>query len=118
MSVLLYERKLHADFDATDQSWLSLGVRPMYFINENLRLVTELGHDRVVNHGNRTDGGLTKATFAVELAQAKGFWERPVLRFYGTYATWSDSFIGQVGGNLYANRKYGWNAGVQIESWW
>lgn len=79
MSVLLYERKLHADFDATDQSWLSLGVRPMYFINENLRLVTELGHDRVVNHGNRTDGGLTKATFAVELAQAKGFWERPSL---------------------------------------
>ena len=118
MSALIYERKLHSAFDGVDQTWISLGVRPMYFINENWRLVGELGHDRIENHAVTTHGGLTKVTLAVELAQAKGFWKRPVLRFFGTYATWSSSFMGQVGGLPYANQTQGWNAGIQVESWW
>lgn len=118
MSIFLYERKLHAAFDATDQSWFSLGVRPVYFINNTFRFVTELGHDRIEDHATSTNGGLTKATFAIEVAQAKGFWERPVLRFYGTYATWSESFKGQVGGATFTDRTTGWNAGIQIEGWW
>lgn len=118
MSVLIYERKLHNAFDGTDQTWVSLGVRPMYFINNNWRLVSEFGHDRVHDHANATHGGLTKGTIALELAQAKGFWERPVLRFYGTYAKWSNNFKGGVGGSTFADNTSGWNAGVQIETWW
>jgi len=118
MSVLIYERKMHAAFDGTDQTWISAGVRPMYFFNDNWRAVAEFGHDRVRNHLTSTQGALNKATIALELAKARGFWERPVLRLYGTHAGWSESFRGQVGGSTFANKTSGWNAGIQIEHWW
>ncbi len=118
MSALVYERKMHAAFDGTDQTWLSLGIRPVYFINTKWRLATEFGHDRVTNHASSTHGGLSKATLAIELARKKGFWERPVLRIYGTYAKWSESFKGQIGGTPFASKTAGWNAGIQIEQWW
>lgn len=118
MSILLYERKAHKSFDGIDQNWISIGARPMYFINNHWRVAAEFGHDRIYDHTQGTQGGVTKGTVALELAQKKGFWERPVLRLFTTYAIWPNSLRGRVGGTPFASRGSGWNAGFQLESWW
>jgi maltoporin len=118
MASIVFEDKDFAEFDGTDQRWLSLGLRPMWFVHKNVRLVGELGHDRVNDELTDTDGGLTKLTMAVEFARKQGFWERPVLRLFGTYAWWSDEWQGQVGGTTYADDTEGWSVGLQVEHWW
>lgn len=118
MSAFIYERKRHKSFDQTDQSWLSFGIRPVYFLNDHWRLLGEVGYDQVTDFTNSSTGDLIKGTVAIELAKERGFWKRPVLRAFTTYARWSDSFRGKVGGDAYADKTSGWNVGVQIESWW
>ena len=36
----------------------------------------------------------------------------------GTYAYWTDDFVGQVGGNDYLNENDGLTYGMQMEVWW
>ncbi|CAA6806512.1 MAG: Maltoporin (maltose/maltodextrin high-affinity receptor, phage lambda receptor protein) [uncultured Thiotrichaceae bacterium] len=118
MTSVVYEDIDSRDFDGTDQTWLSLGARPMWFVNKNFRVPLELGFDTVKDNANGTDGSVVKATLAAELALDRGFWERPVLRAYTTHAKWSDDFKGQVGGETYANDTSGWTVGLQAETWW
>ncbi len=103
MTAFVYEDKDSKDFDGTDQTWISLGVRPMWFVNKNFRIPFELGWDRVEDNATDTNGSLVKATLAAEFALDRGFWERPVLRLFATHANWSDEFEGQIGGETYAN---------------
>lgn len=117
MSAFVYEEKNFSRFDNTDQSWLSLGLRPMWYVNNNLRLVAELGYDRVDDKFTGIEGKLTKLSMAVEFASKKGFWELPVFRLFATYGWWSDEWRGQVGGVAYTDRTEGWNVGLQIEHW-
>ncbi|SEH08913.1 maltoporin [Candidatus Venteria ishoeyi] len=114
----VYERREHREFDGTDQTWISFGARPMWFVSKHFRLLLEAGYDRVTDHSKDIQGSVRKFTLAGELAHQAGFWQRPVLRIYGTYATWSESFRGQVGGESYATDTEGWNLGVQAETWW
>jgi len=118
MTGLLYEKKDHVEFDGIDQTWLSFGVRPAWFLTKHFRMLGEFGYDRVKNHATGMDGSLRKFTLAGELAKKRGFWERPVIRAYATYAQWSEEFRGQIGGETYADDTSGWSAGIQIESWW
>ena len=46
------------------------------------------------------------------------FWARPELRVFFTFAKWSESIKGQVGGDAFKNQTYGATSGVQFESWW
>jgi maltoporin len=117
MASLVYEKKDHLEFDGTDQTWFSLGVRPVWFLTENFRVLTELGYDRVEDKTTGIDGSLEKITLAAELARERTFWTRPVLRGYATFAQWSDEFRGQIGGEAYANDTSGWRVGIQIEGW-
>jgi maltoporin len=118
MTGLVYEKKEHFKFDGIDQTWLSFGIRPVKFITKHFRILGELGYDWVDNHATGTHGSLRKLTLAGELAEKRGFWVRPVIRAYATYAQWSDEFRGQIGGETYANNTSGWSAGIQVESWW
>ena len=118
MIMCLYENKDHFTFDGTKQTWLSLGVRPMEFLTNHVRLLAKLGYYKINNNYFNLDGSLRKLTLAGELAEKGGFWQRPLIRAYATYAQWSDGFRGQVGGDTYADDTSGWSAGVQIESWW
>jgi len=118
MTGLLYEKKDHVEFDGTDQTWLSFGVRPVWFLSKHFRVLGELGYDRIENHATGMNGSLRKFTLAGELAEKRGFWVRPVIRAYATYAQWSDEFRGQIGGETHADETSGWRAGIQIESWW
>jgi maltoporin len=116
---VVYEDKKSVEFDGKTQTWFSVGARPYYYFNEHFRMALEAGNDRVSDRAaSGAAGSLMKVTIAPELALARGFWSRPVIRFFGTYAAWSEEFKGLVGGAVYANATSGWSVGSQIETWW
>ena len=73
--------------------------------------------DYVNNHPGRA-GNLYKLTIAPEVQLGPTFFSRPVIRFFATYAHWSQEFVGRVGGQDYLNSNEGWTFGAQMESWW
>ncbi|WP_373073446.1 carbohydrate porin [Sulfurimonas sp.] len=118
MSNFVYERKDDTQLTNTKQEWTSFGLRPYWFFHKNSRVVLEGGYDNVKNLVTDKNYSLTKLTSALEFAFDKGIWERPVVRIYYTYADWSDSSVGLVGGDYYINKNNGYNTGIQIEYWW
>ena len=110
-----------------DQDWISVGVRPVYALTEEFKLVAEVGHDQIdAEAGTRK---LTKFTIAPTWSPAgPGFWARPEFRLYYTYAQWNDA--AQEAANLMAagsalsetgafgTAQHGSNFGVQVEYWW
>ncbi len=106
------------------QTWTSVGVRPVYALQEHVKLQLDIGHDRI----SPADGGpaqeLTKITFAPTLSKGKDFWSRPELRLFITYAKWNKaaqaaarpgsplSSIGVFGGST-----DGVSFGVHFETW-
>ncbi|WP_018692859.1 carbohydrate porin [Algicola sagamiensis] len=102
-------------------SWYSTGIRPVYYFNEHVSFATELGYDHVKDEIEDRSGGLTKLTFAVQVAKGKGYYTRPVLRAFVTTASWSDEFKGMIGTNVdapYGDDTSGTTLGIQVESWW
>ena len=113
--------------DGGNQEWLSLGGRPAYAISEQFKLVTELGHDQVkAADGTRK---LSKFTFAPTWSpKGPGFWTRPEVRLYYTYASWNaaaqraaneldaGSALSDTG--AFGTARHGSNAGLQVEYWW
>lgn len=113
--------------DGGNQEWLSLGVRPTYAISEQFKLVTELGHDQVkAADGTRK---LSKFTFAPTWSpKGPGFWARPEVRLYYTYASWNaaaqraanefDAGSALSDSGAFGSARHGSNAGLQVEYWW
>ena len=113
--------------DGGNQEWLSLGVRPTYAISEQCKLVTELGHDQVkAADGTRK---LSKFTFAPTWSpKGPGFWTRPEVRLYYTYASWNaaaqraanefDAGSALSDSGAFGSARHGSNAGLQVEYWW
>ncbi|HBM08185.1 carbohydrate porin [Pseudomonas sp. Choline-3u-10] len=113
--------------DGGDQDWISVGVRPVYALTEEFKLVAEVGHDQIdAEAGTRK---LTKFTIAPTWSPAgPKFWARPEFRLYYTYAQWNDA--AQEAANLMAagsalsetgafgSAQHGSNFGVQVEYWW
>jgi maltoporin len=117
-ATLVYEER------EDQQQWLSFGVRPIYHFNEHFNLALELGHDRVAPEvGDAMQ--LTKLTLAPQLAAKSGFFARPVLRAFVTYADWNEAardaptspVAGGTGG-IYAMDTAGLSYGLQVEAWW
>lgn len=113
--------------DGGNQDWISVGVRPVYALTDQFKLVAEVGHDQIdAPEGTRK---LTKFTVAPTWSPAgTDFWSRPEVRLYYTYAQWNDA--AQQAANLIAagsalsdtgafgNAQHGSNFGVQVEYWW
>lgn len=110
----------------TDLTWYSAGVRPMWFIDQNFRLLAEYGFDRIENDTGGADiaGNLHKFTVAGEMSTDLGFWNRPVIRAFATVAAWSNDFEGTVGSSGQgdatecSDRTSCFSLGVQAEYWW
>ncbi|MGE8295352.1 MAG: maltoporin [Pseudomonas sp.] len=113
--------------DGADQNWLSIGGRTSYAFTEQFKLVGEIGRDQVEAPGGTRK--LTKFTIAPTWSPAgPGFWERPEIRLYYTYASWNRA--AQQAANLLADgsalsengafgsARHGSNFGVQVEYWW
>ncbi|MGC6456388.1 MAG: carbohydrate porin [Coraliomargaritaceae bacterium] len=103
--------------EASEIEWWSFGLRPIYQIDDYLSLALEAGFDHTDSDLNGS-GELYKFTIAPQIAPGKGYFQRPVLRFFMTYALWSDDFEGLVAPDSYADETEGFSAGVQAEAWW
>lgn len=108
----------------THTKWTSFGVRPIYHFHENYNLAMELGHD-IVKPDNAASRKLTKFTIAPQLSAGAGFWSRPVLRAYYTYAKWNTAAqaAAAAGTPLSATGTFGSSTngstiGFQVETWW
>jgi maltoporin len=115
MATAVYERK-----DAK-QRWLSLGIRPIYHFGEHFNLALELGQDRV-KPDNGDEQVLTKLTIAPQLSAGRGFFSRPVLRLFVTWADWNRAAqdAGVAGGTsgVFGSDSEGLTYGLQAEAWW
>lgn len=99
--------------------WFSAGFRAMKYLNKNFNLALEYGADYVNNHTIDKEGVLHKVTFSPQIQLNYGFYTRPVLRPFVTYATWSEDFKGSIGGGYapFANKTNGCTYGVAFEVW-
>jgi maltoporin len=99
----------------------------VWHINNYFKLQGELGYDEVkpstggaVNEQTRK---LTKFTIAPTIVAGGGFWARPELRLFYTYATWNDAardlwggVAGGTGGRFGSDTD-GSTIGFQVEAW-
>jgi len=98
------------------QTWISAGARPQYNITDNWGVAVELGYDWYRDDGG--DNSLTKATFAPFYSFGrKGFFARPQLRAFVTWAQWSD--VGAITNQAaLGDVTDGASIGIQLEQWW
>lgn len=114
-ATLAYERQ------SDQQDWLSIGLRPVYYMDQHYSLALELGHDQVSPVASPLRL-LNKASLALQWAKSKGFWQRPVYRAYVSYADWNQAaqLAGLADGTdgPYSAATEGLMMGLQVEVWW
>lgn len=110
--------------DAGTTTWTSLGVRPVYALDENFKLILDVGHDNIKPANGGANQKLTKITFAPALSQGRGFWARPELRAFVTYGKWNKaaqqaatpgSTLSSTG--VFGGSTSGTSYGLQVEAW-
>ena len=116
-AVAVYQRDDLGVEGDPDLKWYSLGFRPVYSFNSLYNLALEAGYD-YTDLETGESGGLFKLTAAGEITPDFGFFSRPAIRLYLTWATWSNEFRGLIGGTTYADDTSGLAVGAQFESWW
>ena len=117
-AVGLYDR-IHYGGPDSDNRWVSVGARPVFFFNDRFSMALEAGVDWTRSDPLGTEGHLWKVTFApLVISRGEKFFSRPQLRAYVTYAGWTDSFKGLVGGTPYMDDTAGLSYGIQAEAWW
>ncbi|WP_035055376.1 maltoporin [Andreprevotia chitinilytica] len=108
------------------QTWYSFGVRPVYAFTEHLAGALEAGYDRVKPDGSDARQ-LGKLTAALIVQPQPGYWTRPQLRFFATYAKWNSAAQAAAGTDVnnplsingpFGSKKNGMTIGAQAEAWW
>jgi maltoporin len=111
------------------QDWWSSGARVAWGFTKHAKLIGEAGYDHVQKHNGSAPLPLWLAKFTVApaITVGKGFFARPELRLFYTWATWNQSAaVATVdSGTLYTypdtNGVYtlsGSTFGMQAEAWW
>lgn len=105
------------EIDGEAETWFSAGVRPQYNLTQDFGIAVELGYDQVKPENSDTNslGKLTLAPF-YSFGQ-KGYFARPQLRAFVTWADWSDedAITNQA---AFGSDTSGMSYGVQLEHWW
>ncbi|MGD9163299.1 MAG: carbohydrate porin [Chromatiales bacterium] len=101
------------------------GGRAKYSINNNFALQLETGAVYLDSEPTATASGhledtLYKVTFAPTIQPDLGFWARPEIRFYTTYAWWGDeesnAYLDDTAG-IDSDDTSGFTYGMQMEVW-
>ena len=107
---------------ASKTDWLSAGTRLSWGFTEHAKLLGEVGYDRVKKSNGSEPQWLAKFTFAPALTAGKGFWARPELRAFYTWAMWDETARGATidSGRLYTTSQLlsGATFGLQAEAMW
>ncbi|OUY05994.1 maltoporin [Acinetobacter populi] len=107
--------------ESPNNDWLSLGSRTAYVVSDHFKISTEVGFDQIkTDHEKRN---MTKLTLAPTWSmKGTGFYDRPELRVYYTYAFWNDAeqqLRDQVNpDNDFYRISHGSNFGLQLEYGW
>ncbi len=112
----------------SQQDWWSGGARVAWGFTKHAKLIGEAGYDHVKkNNGLDEPQWLAKFTIAPAFTAAKGFFARPEIRLFYTWATWSQAAaVATVdSGSVYTYPDdkgvytlSGSTFGAQAETWW
>jgi hypothetical protein len=107
------------------------GIRPVFWLTDWLAIQGQAGWDYTTrvrsssiatdNNGIQTNdtfgrsGNMGIFTIAPTIKPKGGFFTRPEFRLFATYAIWSKSLKGAIGGTQYQDNTQGWLFGVQTE---
>ncbi len=116
MPALVWEVFDNGASSDSNTTWISAGFRPKYNITNNFAFQFEYGFDHIDDEAADDSTYLHKFTVAPTITMGSGFWARPELRAFVTYANWSDE--GAIGGTLWEDDTEGMLYGVQMEVWW
>ncbi len=116
--VFVYEQSRDGDPRKGWNRWVSFGARPQVFLSSVFSVAVEAGFDYTKSGDGQYEGWLRKITLAPTLGVGRHFMDRPVLRAFVTYASWSDGLRGLVGGDAFVNDTHGLTYGVQAETAW
>ncbi|WP_017222135.1 maltoporin LamB [Moritella dasanensis] len=106
-----YAAATNVDGTDTDDSTLSVVIRPMYKWNDLMRTIVEVGG--FTETINDIDSAGSKFTIAQAWAPRSGFWSRPEIRVFATYlndAKNDNAFAPHENSEL--------SVGMQAEAWW
>ncbi len=101
------------------------GGRGKYSLNQNIALQLEAGAVYLDSEPSATPSGhlkdtLYKVTFAPTIQPDFGFWTRPEIRIFATYAWWEDEESNAYlddGAGIDADDTSGFTYGLQMEVW-
>jgi maltoporin len=121
---LVYQRddKGTGNSDAVTE-WISAGTRLSFAPLNHFKILYEVGYDRARKTNGANLMWMLKQTSALALAGGRGFWGRPELRLFYTFATWNDAVRDlpkHDSGDVYlgTNALSGQIVGVQAEAMW
>lgn len=119
-AVGVYQYTDSGDASKNNETWISLGCRPIYMFNKHFGIEIEPGMDYINNPRDGYDTCLFKLTGGIRITPGMIFNSRPAFRLFATYAKWGEGFKGNplLGGNGFINQTEGVNYGVQCENWW
>ncbi|MBB3221244.1 maltoporin [Pseudoduganella umbonata] len=121
--VAVWQRDTARD-PAKAKTWASAGGRLSYGVTDHIKLLADLGHDRVAPR-NGPVRRLTKFTGAVALSSGPGYFERPELRLFFTHARWNDAARAAAGSGdplaangIFGKALSGYTVGIAFENAW
>ena len=107
---------------SADSHLFTAGIRPVLWLWGPFAIQGSFGYSYLSNNrvpgaafGN--GGSLGIFSIAPTIKPRGGFFTRPELRAFATFAVWSDSLKGAIGSPAYAEKNYGFIFGVQAETW-
>jgi len=104
--------------------WYSTGGRVGLAFVKHAKLLGEAGYDYVKKDNGSQPQYLAKVTGAVAISADRGFYARPELRLFYTWATWNQAArttgvdSGGIYTNVYTMATNGAIFGLQAETWW
>lgn len=102
---------------ANNTSIFGVGIRPVFHFSDYFKLQLDLGVANNNQNGHPSDY-LWKATLAPTIVAGGGYWARPELRLFVTYASWNDAArTAGVAGGTFGTKNNGVTAGAQLEAW-
>lgn len=117
--VVGYSRVSYKESGRDNLTWITAGVRPVYFWNDIMSTAVEVGFDHVRNpEEDFSVSNLGKVTIAQQWSAGRGYWARPTIRVFGTYAKWNNESKDRIGGDAFEGKTNGFTFGAQMEAWW
>jgi len=120
---LVYQNKSTSGTTRNGSSLFSAEVRPAYQFAEHFKLAVDAFFQTIwLENPAPADGtpSLLKLTVAPTVVLGPGYFARPELRFFVTYASWNDAAAetGTIGNGAFpSSYRSGLSAGGQIEIW-